>query len=390
MYLTIKDRAEYSNVEDIVTRTNLIDDLFNGVDLDTIDTSVFSTSDKVLVRTKTMEVDNCNTNYTSREQVLFASGVIKRITERHPSPQDEYYTFKIPKKTHGFREINAPQDSLKNDMKQILQTLDQYLKLLTHDSAWAYTQGRDVVHAMKEHTKNNSRWYLKLDLHDFFGSCNPTFIKEQLKKIYPFAKYPEESVELIDNLVNIAILNDGLPQGTPLSPMLTNLIMIEFDYKINRLLYSLTKDTELLKQKYIYTRYADDIIISARNKFDYNIIVAALKELFEDTPLQLNEEKTRFGSSSGRNWNLGVMCNKDNKITIGYRKKQQLKAAINNYMNSREQEPWDLQDLYWLQGQLSWLNNVEPEYFKGFTNYLYNKYDTNVIHCITLDIKQHN
>ena len=67
-----------------------------------------------------------------------------------------------------------------------------------------------------------------------------------------------------------------------------------------------------MKQKYIYTRYADDIIISARNKFDYRIILKALNKLFKDTPLSINKEKTRFGSNAGRNWNLGVMCNKDN------------------------------------------------------------------------------
>ena len=173
--------------------------------------------------------------------------------------------------------------------------------------------------------------------------------------------------------------------------------MIEFDYKINKLIYSLTKDAGLMKQKYVYTRYADDIIISARNKFEYSnegghfAQMLALKDLFSDTPLTINEEKTRFGSSAGRNWNLGVMCNKDNNITIGYKKKQHLKTIINNYMKDRDEDLiWSLEDLYWLQGQLSWLHNVEPEYYSGFKRYLNNKYGKDVPTCIMQDIKQHN
>ena len=51
---------------------------------------------------------------------------------------------------------------------------------------------------------------------------------------------------------------------------------------------------------------------------------------------------------------------------------------------------WSLEDLYWLQGQLSWLHNVEPEYYSGFKRYLNNKYGKDVPTCIMQDIKQHN
>ena len=386
MYITIKAGAQQSNQE----RINIIDELFAGnTDIVLPD----SNSDRTIVRTKTYHYEQLpTTNHVHPEMMTVVNAKLKELRDKHPHPETEYETFRIPKKTHGFREINAPLPELKQDLKHISNLLTGYLGILSHDSAWAYIPGRDVVYAMKEHTANKSKWYLKIDLHNFFGSCNKEFIIKQLKKIYPFAAYPGDVTDtLLENIAMLATKDDGLPQGTPLSPLLTNLIMVEFDYKINKLIYTLTKDTGLMQQKYIYTRYADDIIISARNKFEYNILLDALKDLFSDTPLTINEEKTRFGSSSGRNWNLGVMCNKDNNITIGYKKKQHLKTIINNYMKDRDTNLiWDLEDLYWLQGQLSWLHNVEPEYYTGFKRYLNNKYGKDVPTCILQDIRQHN
>lgn len=381
MYITIKT----SHQQITSARANAIDELFAGnTDLILPDAD----TNRSIIRTKTYCNDNTNTtNRVTSEMMLVVKEKIKELKDKHPHPETEYDTFRIPKKTHGFREINAPKKELKQDLKYISSLLTGYLGILSHDSAWAYIPTRDVVHAMKEHTNNKSRWYLKLDLHDFFGSCNKEFIITQLKKIYPFAKY--DCDELLNNLADLAIKDNGLPQGTPLSPILTNLIMVEYDYKINNILKHM-QGREIEIQRYVYTRYADDIIISAKNKFDYNKIVTAIKGLFNDTPLTINEEKTRFGSSSGRNWNLGVMCNKDNEVTVGYKRKQHMKVIINNYMKDKEQNIlWSLEDLYWLQGQLSWLQNVEPTYFTGFRTYINNKYNNDIVNNIIEDIKSY-
>ena len=394
MFITVKD-IKPENIQG--TSANIIDQLFNGVDVDINEQTPFTYSKLVRYKTYNVNTDEVLTNKVTVGMMQTFYYNLKRIYERHPNPSSEYTTFKIPKKTHGFREINAPLPALKEDMKNVAKALQDFLMMLPHDSAWAYTEGRDVVHAMKEHTSNKSKWYLKIDLHDFCGSCSKDFIINQLNQLYPFAYYKDVQFtlanvnETLNMLANFATLDDGLPQGTPLSPILTNLIMIPFDYAINKMLYNLTKEDSLLKQKYIYTRYADDIIISAKNKFDYNIILNALKDLFKDTPLTINEEKTRFGSNAGRNWNLGIMCNKDDRTTIGYRRKQQLKAIINNYAQDRKHNNlWSIEDLYWLQGQLSWLQNVEPDYYKGFCSYLTTKYDMNIPSAIKEDIKKHN
>ena len=394
MYITVKDipgsRTKEEQIRIATNNMNLIDKLFAGVLDETEDVEpILDTPTTTLVRTKTyiMDPDNRSYNKITREQMLFFKQTINNLWDKHKDIiENEYITFQIPKKTHGFRTINAPKDELKEDQRKAADLLTDYLSVLPHDSAWAYIRNRDVIGAMKEHVANESRWYLKIDLHDFFGSCSTEFVTKQLLKIYPFCYYNQPAIqEAVNNLVKLGILNGSLPQGTPLSPVLTNLVMVEYDYKINKLLYQLTKDANLMKQKYVYTRYADDIIISARNKFDYNIILDALNELFKDTPLSINEEKTRFGSNAGRNWNLGVMCNKDNNITVGYRRKQEIKAATHNYM--KDPDAWECKDLQWLLGQYSWIHNVEPEYYKHLIEYFNKKYNCNIIKKITIQIK---
>lgn len=373
-------------------KNNYIDNLFDNPDA-TLDTTT-------RIRTTYIADSKLNEvtvlNYSNIMSKLIA---IKHICNNYKDKDLNIYydIFKIPKRTHGFREISAPKAELKEDLKRINYILVNHLNLLAHDSAWAYIKHRDVVQAMQTHTNNNSRWYLKIDLKNFFGSCNKDFILKQLIELYPFKLLIEQektynsttTLDILNDLIHTACLNNVLPQGSPLSPLLSNLVMIEFDYKINKLLYNLSKENKLFKQKYIYTRYADDIIISARNKFEYSNIINALNELFKDTPLNINTEKIRFGSTAGRNWNLGVMCNKDNKITVGHKRKQLIKSTIHNYIVDKQNNiKWPKVDLQYLLGQLSWLRNVEREYYTGLMSYFKNKYNKDIWHNIITDIKE--
>ena len=389
MYITVKN---VKRIREQLAYSNSIDELF---DSDNIETVTLDSNDEVvilkLVRTKTYCVDTPTTRFQKINQDTMWKylNLIDNIIAKHPNPEEEYYSFKIPKKTKGYRQINAPTSELKKDMKRIANILGKGMQILAHDSAWAYVPGRDVVNAMKEHTNNGSRWYLKLDLKDFFGSCNPEFIVKQLNKIYPFAQYRSERQDrIIEKLSKFATLNGGLPQGTPLSPILTNLIMVEWDYKINNILSKLIEKKAIPTQRYVYTRYADDIIISAKNKFDPAFITSIIMQMIkeEEYPFTLNKDKIRFGSSSGRNWNLGVMCNKENKTTVGHRKKHDIKNYLFNYINNSE--TYTLDDLRWLLGQLSWLRNVETDYFEGLMRYYRTKFNIDIWEDIIDNIKK--
>jgi len=336
------------------------------------------------------QVSECGTiidvpnNY--KDKVIKYKNIIKNFLDKH-NVNEMYNEFKIPKHTGGFRTIDAPDDELKDFMREISRDIIRDFRLLPHDSAFAYVKRRSVIDAVKEHQANKSRWFLKIDLKDFFGSCNEEFIVKQLLKLYPFGLGGESTYEFLKCLAKLSCLNNKLPQGTPMSPWLTNMIMIEFDYKITHMLNTLYKKN-FKKQRYVYTRYADDILISAKEKFDYQTVIELIKEIFKDTPLTIKEEKTRFGSSAGRNWNLGIMYNKDNELTVGHKKKRQIKDNI--YYFIKYKDNFELEDCWWLQGNISWLQSVEPEYTSGLLKYYREKFDIDVWKTLLDKIKSFN
>ena len=237
--------------------------------------------------------------------------------------EKKYHHFEIPKKSGGMRHICEPYETLKFAQIELRKLITNDIGPLYHTSAFAYCKGRNTLNCIKKHQANKSNWFLKLDFSDFFGSTNKNFVMSQLRKIVPFNLIIEDDIGkiMLEKSLDMCFLNNGLPQGTPISPMLTNIIMIPFDHELNRRLH---------KKGLVYTRYADDIQISGRYHFDVNEIIKIVKEVVHQVqaPYTLNETKTRFGSKKGKNWNLGLMLNKDNKITIGHKQHKFLKANI--------------------------------------------------------------
>lgn len=277
--------------------------------------------------------------------------------------ENYYYSFKIPKRSGGLRTINAPVDEFKEALSKVKDIFEYQIKCLPHNSAFAYIKHKSVEDAIVKHQQNKSQWFLKIDLKDFFPNCTPEFIFKQLMQLYPFYYMGEESQIRLQKIINICCLNNGLPQGTPMSPLLTNLVMVPYDYAINKHLKRFENN------HFVYTRYADDILISSKSAFNWRTIQDTLTEML--VPFEINTTKTRYGSRAGSNWNLGLMLNKDNNITIGHQKKKTINAMLNNFLkDGSENIRWPKEDIYHLQGLLSYLNHIEP----GYYSYIANKY----------------
>lgn len=279
---------------------------------------------------------------------------------------NDYHKFFIPKSSGGLREINAPNPILKNHLSTIKDIFEKQFLCLAHNVAYAYVPNRCTLDAVKLHQENESKWFIKLDIKNFFPNCNKEFILNQLQQVFPFGIIDSKYPGLLDRLITPGILNNQLPQGTPLSPFLTNMIMLPIDCKILKLLYS-------YNQYFVYTRYADDIIISSKYDFDWRKLQQDISNILkEDTPFDIKKEKTRYGSSAGRNWNLGLMLNKDNNITIGYRKKETFRAMLFNFLNDyKNGVKWSVKEIQELRGLLSYYREIEPDYF----NKLIEKYN---------------
>ena len=202
----------------------------------------------------------------------------------------------------------------------------------------------------------------------------------KIPNVFPFNIIQELIPEHFEKMIDYCLLNNELPQGTNLSPMLTNTLMVEFDVKF----------TEFCKKhNLIYTRYADDMLISGQEKFNFiyvqNVAIAMLRELGYN--FTIKKEKTRFGSIKGSNWNLGLMLNKDHQITIGHRKKKLFKAMLNNFIQENlltNNQPWSIIDIQHLAGLYSYYKRIEPEYIAYVIRQYNNKYNVDVVSALKI------
>lgn len=289
-----------------------------------------------------------------------------------------YRTFYIPKHSGGMRRIDAPNPELMNALRKLKLLLETEFHASYHTAAYAYVKKRSHVHALKRHQANESRWFAKLDLSNFFGSTTLPFVMQMLSRIFPFSEVcrDDHGRLALQDALSLGFLDGVLPQGTPLSPMLTNLMMIPVDFTLTKTL----RDFE--NQRFIYTRYADDFLISSRYDFDVHKIEALVVSTLAgfQAPFSINQTKTRYGSSAGRNWNLGLMLNKDNQITVGYKKKRQLKSMLHNFvMSQRDGAPWPLEELQYVLGVYSYIRSVEPEATDRMVSHLSQEHHTDDI-----------
>ena len=273
---------------------------------------------------------------------------------------DLYYTFYIPKNSGGYRKIDAPEDELSEALRELKKIFEDRFNALYHTSAFAYVKKRSTIDCIKRHQANESKWFAHYDVSNFFGSVTKDFTMKMLSMIFPFSEVikVQEGFEELSKAVDLCFLDGVLPQGTPISPMLTNIIMIPLDHK----LYNTLRDFE--KQSFVYTRYADDFIISSKYDFKFRDIENLIRETFAEfkAPFKIKPKKTRYGSTAGANWNLGLMLNKDNEITVGWKVKKQFKNALRAFARDYKNGViWDIHDVQILEGQRNYYRNVEGE-----------------------------
>lgn len=283
-------------------------------------------------------------------QIIIDATFLKTAKPFH----QRYTEFRIPKASGGYRTLHAPDDELKALQVRVKDFLQKTCKILCHNAVHSYVRNRNCKTAMETHKKRHARWFLKMDIQDFFDNCREDFLVNILKQVYPLCFLERRDIA---RLVAIGMIDQSIPQGAPTSPIFSNLYLIKFDLKM----------TEI--KGICYTRYADDILISSSNTFDWLTTQNTVDRMLVDTyGLNLKRRKTRYGSCNGSNWNLGLMYNKDQDITVGHAKKHILKCMVHNYnrdkdtLSSEEQR----EQAYKLNGILGYYKFIEPEYFKDW------------------------
>lgn len=236
-------------------------------------------------------------------------------------PSEKYKKFSIPKKSGGVRNILAPIPDLKylqRKLSKLLQDCIEDLNLLKPDNqsspiSHGFVRGQNIITNAEKHI--NKKNILNLDLKDFFDNFNFGRVRGFFIKNKNF-ELPPKIATLI---AQIACHENKLPQGSPCSPVITNLIMHSLDIRLAKLAY---------KNSCTYTRYADDITFSTRrNEFPSDIAKVInhecilgdkLKRKIHNFNLGINDEKTRIQYKDSRQDVTGLVVNKKVNIKLEY------------------------------------------------------------------------
>lgn len=250
----------------------------------------------------------------------------------------KYTEFDIPKRHGGSRKISAPIDSLKilqQNLSGLLQDCIEELDeagLRKNDSAHGFTRHRTIMTNATKH--RNRRFVFNADIKDFFPSINFGRVRGLFIKDKHFALNPAVATVI----AQIACHNNALPQGSPSSPVISNLIAHVLDTH----LVSLAQHTGCR-----YTRYADDLTFST-NKANFPKAIAvcvsgdahnwaageSLTAIVSKSGFSLNTAKTRMQYRDSRQEVTGLVVNKKINVRSEYRHK--LRALTFRLINKGE------------------------------------------------------
>lgn len=234
-----------------------------------------------------------------------------------------YYSFLLKKKNGGNRTIYTPCPKLKILQWCIKILLEEIY--IPNPNCYGFVKGQSIYNNALQHI--NSQIVYNLDLKDFFGSISDQkIIKILCSKRYKFNYSASKAI------VNICTINKGdtrfLPQGSPLSPLISNIIADRLDFRLSRL---------CAKYEIIYSRYADDLTFS----FNYSVLKKwkshgfrkGLKEIIfsiiEDEGFRINPKKTHISYSYQRQQVTGVIVNHQPNVKREYVKL--IRTLLNNW-----------------------------------------------------------
>lgn len=255
-----------------------------------------------------------------------------------------YKEFLIKKKSGGERKISAPNKSL----KLIQSTLNAILSVIFEpkDYVTGFVPQKSIVDNAKVHVGKN--YVYNIDLKNFFPSIELHRIKAVLK-LEPFSLYTPEREKLAflianlcchvedneaeilpkykigHNSYDLAYLDElkqraFLPQGSPTSPILSNIICQKLDRRLNGLAKKVNAK---------FTRYADDITFSA-NKDVFNLeFKSEMRRIIEEQNFTINEKKVRLQGLGYRQEVTGLIVNEKVNVTKKYIR--EIRAMLHNW-----------------------------------------------------------
>src|SRR5205807_2045020 len=193
----------------------------------------------------------------------------------------------IPKPDGGVRKLGIPTVLDRFIQQAVMQVLQKRWDSTFSDHSYGFRPGRSAHQAVaqaQQYIAAGYGWVIDLDLEKFFDRVNHDQLMGQIAKRIE----DKRLLKLIRAFLNAGVMENGLvspsgegtPQGGPLSPLLSNLVLDELD-------------RELERRGHRYLRYADDCNIYVRSqRAGQRVMEGITRFITRQLKLKVNETKS--------------------------------------------------------------------------------------------------
>jgi group II intron reverse transcriptase/maturase len=244
--------------------------------------------DRVLGKAGMAGVDGVSVRRFERSAAVFLRGLQSRLAgERYlPLP---LRMAELEKKTGGaLRLLLVPTIADRVAQSAVAAWLGSHWNSSFDASSFAYRPGfgvHDALRRVAELRNQGFRWVLDADIRSFFDSIPHSLLLDKLERWLgagsPMLGWLRSWLAAaVWDGEQLSRVTCGVPQGSPLSPILANFYLHEFDIRLR------TARIHLV-------RYADDFLVLARTPFELDEHRKAVEQVLADLRLSLSAEKTR-------------------------------------------------------------------------------------------------
>lgn len=195
----------------------------------------------------------------------------------------------IEKPSGGTRLLGIPTVADRLIQQALLQVLQPIFEPHFSESSYGFRPKRSAhqaVRAAQAFIAQGKRWVVDIDLEKFFDRVNHDMLMSRLARRIT----DERVLKLIRRYLEAGLMRDGLsevrtqgtPQGGPLSPLLSNVVLTDLD-------------RELERRGHRFCRYADDCNVYVASRAAAKHAMAAITEfLEEELKLRVNRDKSAW------------------------------------------------------------------------------------------------
>ncbi len=228
----------------------------------------------------------------------------------------------IQKPDGGKRMLGIPTVKDRLIQQAIHQELSRYYEPVFSESSYGFRPGRSAHQAIEQaskYIKEGKEWVVDIDLEKFFDKINHDRLMQRLSK----GIGDKPLLRLINAYLKAGIMDDGLteqrvagtPQGGPLSPLLSNIVLDELD-------------KELESRGHSFCRYADDCNIYVKSRKAGDRVMTSIVDFIEKKlKLKVNREKSGVRHCSNVKF-LGYTLMSEGGIRVADKSIDRLKDRI--------------------------------------------------------------